>query len=229
MVSQLLKPKVYWGYGIPESDLFSSDLVPLYKDLKNNYGDQDVFKCPVYLNHIKNAYVYHAPFNVELKWEDDAWFIRGINTVEMEFKLPERFENWIQIDDLPGFGLNFFADRKNTKLTMTPPYLHANSMAGVAGVFDVGSWFRTVVPTFFKLDKTTFRINKGDPIMYIFFDKPVSLRRFQVTQEIADMRDRCISVKFWLQQKSMKDLYTMFIAKKYDKKLLKLLKEAAYE
>jgi hypothetical protein len=108
----------------------------------------------------------------------------------------------------------------NTDLTVTPPFLHRNTFAGMTATFNIGRWFRAAMPTIIVKDKKSFTMKAGSPLMYLKFKKPVELIEFKMNNAIQSFESNCINFKLYEPHKDLDYCYNKFDPIKKD-----LLKE----
>jgi hypothetical protein len=218
-------PSVYWSPWYPEPlystnhllyetpDSLLADLKPFYN--KENKGD-NWYQCHAFLNSVKNTFILRFPIGVSFAIHKEFGIV-GLDQNDRQMlpfvciKSPSTINaytisllnNWIFWSDEP------------LLITSTPSYLHKLDFGGhyVPGSFDINSWFRPLEAAI-QLDQGTevFTVKRGDPFAYVKFDtqKPVVLKRFDLTPKIMQISQDCIGYKRHDPSRSLPYLYNKF-------------------
>ena len=202
-----------------------------YKDRinHNNQGD-NFFKCPAFLNTVKNMYALPAPWDIDFailpngqiqdqsqrKTADLSYLYHIKNPSVTDAGTVNVFANWI-----------FFAEESLTIQT-SPPYLHNSSVADtgfyVPGSYDIGQWFRPVEAAFqLWPNKRSLKCELGEPMIYVNFltKEPIEFKRFYMTKEIHELSMACVKFKTYQTIKNLDRLYSIFTRNTLRNRLLR--------
>lgn len=209
----------------------------LVEEMEPSINHQNVvdnfFKCPAFVNQAKNTLVLHNTSDVHMKIENfnivnQNKDPRNNSDVLFKVKSPS-LKNSYTIN----YSCNwiFFAD-KPLHITTSVPYMHktVHSDYGyyVPGTYDISKWFRPVEFAFqLWPGETEFRSVENEPLIYVKFntDEKVKLHQFNTTNEIEAYSRACIHMKRFSKIKALNSLYEVFLGKKYNEQLLKLIKK----
>jgi hypothetical protein len=225
----------------PGMDLLKQKLVPVIEDLKNDNhirgkGFNGYTRCPSYPSFFKNTFVIKANYDLILHHTVDSmgnaslttpkkrqeWFNENIWTTEIE-----KEQQLVQL-----FDWKIFLSDNDVSLSVMPAFLHSNTFTNnvlvLPGKMNISKWFRPVSPAFImKSDKVELR--HGDALFYVQFhtknDVSVNFKHFEYTEEIRKYEEECMSVKKYKPKMGLKKLYSLFIKRGYDKKILSKIKE----
>jgi hypothetical protein len=224
------KTNVYWATK-PHTlqHLCDYGLEPLVTAIKGDPFFSQLVRCPSLISTIKNTYLIRTPYSILFERDRNANVIRVSPYSKNQQSYTQR-DRWVCVDgDQPVqmhefYGYNFFSDQP-ANLTMTPPYLHANTYPGAAGTYDISKWFRLLSPAFTlpdSIDKLI--VNAGEPCLYIKFDCPVNLVQFNATTYTEQVNDMTGSFKQIQSNTPLRTLYDMFTRNKIHKNLLREIK-----
>jgi len=226
---------VYWTDDLPS---FCTPLLRGYtldKALSAmNLSQQDrdlVAKCPSWREYYANTFVVRAPIDFTLY--SDGQGNMGINT---ELDEPWRSRAFQHLTKnlhqllLPDV---FFSD-KPMKIEQIRPVLVGsevhNHIEMIQGSFDIGRWFRAMAFGFRvkENEQTVIQINRNEPLYFIRFitDKPVVLKRFNMTPKLLDILENVFMVKnsqatFYTK---MENYYRLFEERRLRKTILSEIK-----
>jgi hypothetical protein len=118
----------------------------------------------------------------------------------------------------------------------TAPYLPCVSPApGVllsAGEFDIGQWFRPYnLDYHVPLDVSSLTFKEDEPLFYMeaMTDRPIVLKRFNMTTPLRRMADECVRVSsMYGANKPLKYRYQQFMKSSTNKKVLKEIEKNCY-
>lgn len=217
-----MKTKVYWSYGNLGSKDNISGYPPerLITDLKNNSAFKDkensaMLVCPSTLALISNAYVLKAPFDINIvKHEDGSTEIQGLGAYF-------RANQHVQFHDV--FSWVFYAE-KSTIMSLYPPFLHPENLAGACGSYDISKWYRPVSGAVLMERFDFLPIKRGQVVAYIFFDKPVDFVRFELTQSLYEIGTAAATLKNVNTKNKLQALYDMASVNKIGKRVLREIK-----
>jgi hypothetical protein len=214
------------------------DPEPLTSHFKNKINHQNIhdnfFKCPAFLNNIKNMYSLNAP------WDIDVEFLPNGSAVDNSTKKPANLSQMYQIKNSSMVGastVNIFANwiffsEDPVYIQTSPPFLHKSSMANngfyVPGSYDISQWFRPIEGAIqLWPGEHSLRVPVGDPFIYINFltDEPIEFKRFFMTKDIHEISQNCARFKQFKTIKNLDRLYDIFVNRGLRKRLLEKIKE----
>ena len=223
--------------GIIGKDLLLIPPENLYKEIKQkcagNYTYENYMKCPAAVNELKNTYILKADNDYNVLIDRTKNFLTFKN-----YNIQESLESNIVIngrDCSDSFGITnsiLLFSETSLEVSSLPPYLHKNSWGHLdvqvpAGIFDINKWFRPINPAFINFEnKAEFFIKRGDPLLYLRFhtNEKVKLQEFRMTEKIYDIQQHCVHMKKFLPGKSLNFVYDLFLKRKYNKLLMKEIK-----
>ena len=222
-------PEYQMAFDEPQSVLSS------YKDRINhtNQGD-NFFKCPAFLDSVKNMYSLNAPWDVDFAVLPNGEIIDqstrkaaslahlyhvknpsmyGAGTVNV-------FANWIMFSDEP------------VTIQTSPAYLHKTSVTNtgfyVPGKYDISQWFRPIEAAFQLWPMAnSLKCGLGEPMLYVNFltNEPIEFKRFYMTPEIHELSMACVKFKQYQTIKNLDRLYAIFTRNSLRNKLLTAIKD----
>jgi hypothetical protein len=215
------KSKVYWSHnnrvgfndvvGYPPERLLSyMKKDPLFRD--TDYGL--ILSCPATLDLIRNTYVLRYPISILNTIEQTG----EVYTHPMGIQHPR--QSWTHLHMIAGW---YFFSATPMHITVTPPYLHPQGLVGPAATFDISKWFRMVHASIMVRDKPV-EIKRGQPVLYVTFDKPVDLLQFDLTYRLSDIADKSAAIKHTEPRLSLEYLYNKFKQNKTNKIVLDEIK-----
>lgn len=196
----------YYGW----SEVVNVDLEKLdtWKDSKKGF-----MKCPAFVKYVDQTWVIKSLIDIELVW-DDVNKVLNSNLPPMAHNAMVRV-HWGDFDpntDRPIIAINssflFVADEE-VWVDFLPPYNHLDpKWRLMPGSFNIGTWFRPVVPTFEMFDNR-IEIKRGQPLAYIKFRSTNPQDMFQMvkqdrTEELEHLVNSCVSVKVYQPNLSWK-------------------------
>ena len=214
-----MKSKVYWahnnliasndvfGYG-PERLLSYLKQQPLFRD--QEYGK--VLQCPATLEHIRNTYVMRCPFDMASIKQPDGTILT------LPSQVTHQQGEFIQYDRLVGWY--FFSDTE-TRMSTTPPYMSPPTIIGACATYDISKWFRQVHPSLMLEGFDSFQLKRGEPMMYVTFDRSVDLIQFDISPRLNQIALKANGIKQTSERQPLSYLYKKFKDNKVRKIILK--------
>ena len=221
---------IYWSPWInaemyPAYNLCFKEPTSLLETLKHGINHENkldnYFKCPGFLNYVKNIYTLNAPFDIDAELINGQFYNQLYQRKSASIKDAETINiatNWI-----------FFAE-DTLYIESMPPFMHNlslhNSGFYVPGTFDISKWFRPLEYAYqLWPGVTTLQAREGDPLIYLKVntEEPVEFKRFYMTDRIRDISKGCIRMKQFKSIKNLSKLYDIFTPN-YRKLLLKEIK-----
>jgi hypothetical protein len=233
---------VYWAT-YPDDNYFISELKyfppeHILKDLDNKeFFGIDGGTCPSIINDARNTFSIKSPIDFNITFNDD--WNGAASKYKYDFSFVERLIgpiNNAKVMQLASPTYLFFCE-ESLIMNQLPPYYEENEFTknciGLSASFDIGRWFRPVKPAFkMKQDCKTIEFNRGDSIMYIkfFTDDKINLVHFDASlfltsNLIPSMMGYKENRKFPLVPTRLQEGYDAFMRAKYNKRILKIIKE----
>ena len=199
--------------------------------------------CPAIIDECKNTFRIKSPIDLSITFNDD--FSRFNSKYEQDFEFMQHLigpfgpERVIQLAS-PTY---LFYCEEPLLMTQLPPYYEESKFTehcmGLSATFDIGSWFRSVKPSF-KLRKNTRTIEftKDNSLMYIKFntEERIKFVRFDssvFSKEHKDIISNMNSFKFHKKNPiipiSLAESYVAFKKARYNKKVIKIIKDNILE
>lgn len=212
-----------------------TSIVSSYKDriYHLNQGD-NFFKCPAFLNTVKNMYSLNAPWDIDFQVMPTGE-IRDQSTRKAtslahlyHVKQPSMtgagtvnvFANWIMFSEEP------------VTIQTTPPYLHDSAVTDtgfyVPGSYDISQWFRPIEAAFQLWPGSNgLKCPLGDPMLYVNFltTEHIEFKRFYMTPEIHELSMACVKFKQYQTVKNLERLYAIFTRNTLRTRLLTAIKD----
>lgn len=195
------------------------------EELKNKLGNYAL--CPAALNELKTTYYITSDI-------DYNFYFDG-NEVKSNMYDQKMFDNVLQRENETLFFLNFYTimySEVNCKITQIPPYLHKTTFSrgnclSVSASMDISKWFRPMHAVYMNDEKSPFNIKANDPLYYIKFDteEKIIFKEFVMNEKLYDLSLNCTNYKMYHPKTGLKKLYNKFIERKYDKRIMKEIKE----
>ena len=228
---------VYWNGRIVDNnnniifnDLIFSPPKPLYQYLKqtpNKFFTSGYFQCPAAGKHLKNVYIIESPVDFTLK----------INNNNKEEPIVFHCSiNMLKVKDLSNFFFSlsnfytFFTEEKNLEIEQINPRFHNTEFSKNTTIaeasFNIGKWFRGIHPNFISY-KSEIKVKKGEPLYYIKFNtsKKIKFKNFSLNDNLIQFENNLVSYKHIISKTPLSKLYSLFMAKKYNKRILKEIKK----
>lgn len=229
---------VYWApWGSLEtySKQFLSymDPVKVLDDLavQNNTNNKhdNFFKCPAFINSIKNTYMFTSPSSSDVTFagsqvfnnlHSHAPYLTGAKAESMTNALTVKYDaNWVFFCEEPLY------------IHSTPPFLHKTMVTDygfyVPGTYDISQWFRPLEYAFQLWEgQTRFKTSQDEPLLYVNFltDQPIKLQKFYMTEEIYNLSMSCVRLKDYRREKNLFKLYDIFKSSRIKTQILKEIK-----
>ena len=161
----------------------------------------EYYKCPSFINWAKEKLV--------VKSNTDTEITGGIG----------RYVQW------SGAELLFFADSE-VKLTFYPPFLDPTNIKGVVGEVDISKWFRPLLPASTMDEEGKLKVNQGEALFYIGFDRKVNLQRVIFPIDLEHVLCSTQSYKAYeMKGRTLGKLYNSFMRSRCNRIILKRTKE----
>lgn len=166
-------------------------VLPLIGDLESPYDSLTKYiistrkgstylKCPAHTDFIKNTFIFHAPFDLNLQIEisngRQEIIVDNINQYIFDKIIDLRFLNDNPSYPLLGIDwLSVFTCDQSINVQVMPAFLHDNDFTKktnlIPGEFNIGKWTRPIEMVFeIKYLKEKIKIQKGDAIAYFKFN-----------------------------------------------------------
>jgi len=241
---------VYWA-AFPSQDknaniseLKYSAPVSMLKDLQpSTFFGPNASKCPAVVNEGKNTFKINSPIDLDVTFNNDFTGITSKYTTDFEF-----VQHFIgpfgpdKVIQLAAPTYLFFCDETLT-MTQLPPYYEQSEFVkncmGLSATFNINSWFRVVKPSFKLRDNCyNININKDTALMYLRFntEEKVKLVRFDsetFNNENRYILDHILSYKAHkknpLVPTKLSDGYNAFLQARYNKRIMKIIKNNILE
>ena len=234
---------VYWSHlpinkNIPDDlSLLIEEPIPVFNMVLKEFGkknfvrdkDSMFFNCPAFKNVNKNVFAITSPVNLTFDLNDTRIQVKELAQREFDNMIHVRnfMDRFLSIN----FGLLMFSG-KSVQASQLPAYMSSCEMAVktriVPGVFDISKWFRPFELSFFVNEfNNTLSIKRGDPLFYICFDtdEDIEFKRFKCTDKLTREVDMCLSVKRYVSNLGLEQLYNMFNGSRTNKRVLKLIEQ----
>jgi hypothetical protein len=192
---------------------------PAFKFFTQNRNASGYLRCPAFSTMLKNTFVIRSPYDltifldrnrksVKIQGYDQNFFQKNIQLHEissptdpMMVALPPRY---IFITD----------SKRPVNIVSLPMILQPNKNGLIPGTFDITRWIRPIEYSIEVYDDTVpIEIKRGEPLFMVKFitedDSSVTLEKDIMSPELADIIDRCISVKNTVKGQNLKSLYNM--------------------
>ena len=184
-----------------------------FLELKNNSA---FAKCPAFIEYFKNAFIIRAPYDLEIKVENDQvttdkygqdFFNENItinHIADSERKLVlQLLPKYIFITDT-----DQSIPMSVSELPFTP---YSPDYRFIPGKFDMSKWVRPVHYAIEVNQDTVIKFTRGDPLFMLTFhcDEKVELELGVVTEDVMKLVGACTSVKNRIPKQSLKRLYEM--------------------
>jgi hypothetical protein len=235
---------VYWASfpGGDENSLISelsySEPVSLLKDLNpTSFFGMEASRCPAIINESKNTFKINSPIDLSITFNSD--FTRFNSKYAQDFDFIQHFIGTFgaeKVIQLSAPSYLFFCEESLT-MTQLPPYYEQSSFVdnciGLSATFNINSWFRPVKPSFkLRENKHTIEIDKKTSLMYLKFntEEKINLVRFDGSAiHNSNILNNIYRFKFHkknpLVPTKLSVGYDAFLKARYNKKIIKIIKE----
>ena len=219
------KSKIYWCHSfsnVNPNQLMGFKPEPLIKVLRKDLDfldNKDLFSCESVMRDTKNAFVCRTSYDLTIKRVQgtELWVHPDGNP------LSNSTNNLLQFHD--SYGYVFMSDDVNTELKVLPPFFHDTPFKrGVSGTMNCGKWARIIAPTIINQSDPAIKIKRGDPSMYLYFNKDVEFVQVKETLELQNLVQKCVQVKNVHPNTPLRKLYDMFLNSGYNKIILDEMK-----
>lgn len=218
---------VYWSpwqspKSYAETFLSYADPVKLIEDISPNINPNNTldnfYKCPAFVNSIKNTYLFKSPTNCDVTLNEGHIINNLDNTVAydpnvLQLKQPSMYNSYTV-----SMNVNWiFFSEESLEIESMHPYMHETSVSEhgyyVPGSYDISSWFRPLEYAFqLKPLHNRFCVSQDEPLLYIKFktNEPVRLKKFRLTEELFRYSTSCIRLKMYRRDRNLRNLYGIF-------------------
>lgn len=235
---------VYWA-SFPEtteptvSELRYSEPVSVLKELNPlAFFGERAGRCPAIINECRNTFKIKSPVDLHLTFNNDFTNVQSKYKQDFEFiqHLVGSLVGPERMIELSAPTYLFFSEEP-LLMTQLPAYYEdtqfTRNCIGVSGTYDISNWFRPVKPTFkLKQHSNVLDIKLGDAICYYKFntEEKVNLVRFDARDFYTNgIIEHVMGYKFHtknpLVPTKLIDGYNAFIRARYNKKILKIIKD----
>lgn len=203
-------------------ELLVTDPIPVLKFYQEN--ESATFrKCPAYINYYKNTFVVCSPIDCEIEINKEKGWANIIEPKNLpKSRLNPRFgdenESPYPIFSLRINRLLVTTSHKDVYVEQTEPVLEwdrATDIRVIAGNFNISKWVRPLELAFEQKTKNVkVVVKRGQPLYYMRFitsdpDDIVVLNKIEMTKDIFDDAQRCLAVKEFTSNSSLKYLYEL--------------------
>lgn len=215
--------KVNWFSTHPNgaTELSTEQLDRVTNDIIENSPDFEHYQCPAFIDSLKDTYIIRSPIDIKIRcnYSKDQFFWQGLQEhISVRTQLPNPQTKYVSFSIA---HYNYFvSDDEGLEIEQLPAFYHKNDFTDktqlVIGKFNIGQWYRPlevascIIPDQNEVDIT---INKGDPLSYIRFNKPVQLNRITDNEEITkihSLANSCVALKKTNPKLSLKSMYELF-------------------
>lgn len=205
-------------------------VLPKFVKNRNTSFDMHYTKCPAFQDYYKNTYLIRSPVDLTIRIDRSNDFVSIDNQNQDfydEFVLPR--SNTIGKNDpmLLSLGFNYmFRASEECLIELLPVSLHDenhdNNLKVICGTFDISKWLRPVNFAFEVIDSSLpIQIKRNDPLYYVRFvpknGKKINLKYEEITQEIINLNNACVTLKNVMPHKPLHFLYKL--TEKFHKKI----------
>lgn len=223
---------VYFGqYNQNKPDLLNLDLEPVMPSLKTKSGIDQYIKCYAAIEELKNTFLVKSDIDIELKFDSKG-------NIYTDRYGQNFYDNFINLQpDNKVFTLNYshiFFSEKQLEIVQLPAFYHETPFDkhfySAVGSFDISRWIRPLQAGYINKDYNKEKIilvKRGDPLYYVKFNtkEKVKLRKFDMSNDLLKYIESCVEYKFFDNKSNLEKLYSIFLKHKYNKKILKEIKE----
>lgn len=215
---------VYYGPSISCPFLLTGQPIEtLLKNIKRAPPSREILNCPSFVRFCSDVYVLQSPFDIDIVNHNDGYPVARINKdkVISEFTYKDNEKRYAQnLLQMLSQGLWLFFAKESCSINLVPPFLHNSQIYGVAGSYDIGSWFRAL--SISSIINQPFSIRSGEPLAYVSFNKPVNLKRVIWDFEAEKICDQMVTFKNLEPKNSLSKLYKRSKISGLNKRLLKI-------
>lgn len=222
---------VYYGPSISCPFLLNGQPIePLMGALRVSLKSKELLHCPSFVKFCNEYFVLKSPFDLEIRIDQEHGVMadldngRFVSNSTIEQGTKTHVDNLLQMLNQ---NLWMFFASESCSLKIFPPFLHKSKIYGVAGSYDIGSWFRPLSIT--SIVNEPFLIKQGDPLAYVSFGKTVNLNRVIWNQEAEIISSQMVGFKQLEAKNSLSKLYHKSKLSGLNKKLLKIAKECVLD
>jgi len=215
---------VYYGPSINCPFLLNGQPIePLMGDLRVSLKSKELLHCPSFVKFCNEYFVLKSPFDLEIRIDQEHGVMadldngRFVSNSTIEQGTQTHVDNLLQ---MLSQNLWMFFASESCSLKIFPPFLHKSKIYGVAGSYDIGSWFRPL--SIASIVKEPFSIKEGDPLAYVKFDQDVNLKRVVWDNEAEIIYSQMDNFKTLQGRSSLASLYGRSKLSGMNKKLLKI-------
>jgi len=213
-------------------DMLKFEPVSLFDELKERYKGTEVenqyLKCPSAVIELKKTYVIKSDIDYNIYFGEN-------NSIYSDLYDQDFFNSSIKVWSLEDtmFGYDFyymFYSEKSVAITMLPAFMHDSPFKDAyftPGSFDISKWFRPLTTGMIHPKRTDIKIKRGDALFYVRFstDNKIKLRKFDMSPKLSFFSKEALNLKSHLPNRNLKYLYNIFNQSKYNKKIIKEIKQ----
>lgn len=221
------------------------DPIPLKDTLDEHLKSNFYFKCPAFIDFVKNIYVIKSTCNLHFICDNTSHRINIINSEKDRFfDFKKYHESWLcnRQHDLSEeykkdhflFSISnyfIFYSKQNIKMSILPPFLHDSELFYktriIPGSFNINKWVRPIEIALETNKKNTeINVKRGDILCYVYFtdltnsDNKIKLKKMEEDEyvKIIKISKACTNYKHCIEPiSSLKTIYSEFkkIVNKY--------------
>ena len=112
---------------------------------------------------------------------------------------------------------------------MIPAYLEDNNLINnttlFIGKYNCGKWYRTLNPCYIAKNNK-IEVKRGDTLFYLKFhtNKKINLINYKFSNNLEEYMNSVLKVKDYVKNLSLNYVYNLFLKKRYNKRILKEIK-----
>jgi hypothetical protein len=215
--------KVYWCPVSEKSDMdwnilfYDPELLMSNLNINKNKPTpaSNFFKCPAFINEVKNTFVLKNPISSEYIKHDNTFIPISPAYVALNFPHDDTLKN----NKLVSYKMSwiFFTEEDSLEMSLTSPYFsnspHLQYGSIVPGRFDIGKWFRNI-NTEFNIweDSDRLSIEDKEPIAYVKFhtNKNIDLVRFTMNDRLEGISNTTGRSSTWMPHQTLIERYKKF-------------------
>ena len=241
---------VYWAsFPSTHSDLQVSELkyfepISVLKELNAPvFFGPNASKCPAIVDEAKNTFKIKSPLDLNITFNEN--FNRFTSKYSHDINFLQHMIGPFGEDKVVQLAAPtylFFCE-ESLLMTQLPPYYEetdfTKSCINLSATFDIGKWFRVIKPSFkIRQGVQTIDIKLGDALAYLKFntEEKINLVRFDAStfyKENQDIIGNLLSFKFHKKNPfiptKLSEGYDAFLRARYNKRVLKIIKENLLE
>ena len=202
------------------------------KGYPSKYVD-DNFKCPAFTKSLKNVFVYKAPYDVKVVYDENKRYKIEVPVDYLENDhLGKRIEsdgseNNHEVQIFNGVGTRFLYANKPCEMTLEQPYFHNPNITVLPGCYDIHRWFRPFHPCILNFERKDFEIKRGEPLLYVKFPRDIKIefRQTVISKYCFSVVQGVTTYKNYVSKQPLENLYKFFNATFNKKTIIKELEK----